>query len=516
MTSSSDPADDAVVRLPVPKAAPLSDGQHRDRENKRQPVKRDQLLALIEPANLWMSTEGEAFVSFEVENPQPHMEHWEVQSKVVEKWLFRRYYLDNGEAPSPIELSSAIGMMEARAHFSGLTYPVYLRVAEHEGSILVDLADDLWRAVQITSDGWKVISKPPVKFRRSKAMKPLPVPKRGGKIDDLRPFLNVASDDDFRLTVAWLLGALRAKGPYPVLVLTGEQGSSKTTFARVLRRLFDPSLPDTRALPRNDRDLMVTAVNNWGLCFDNLSGMTPWMSDALCRLATGAGFGVRQNYTDKEETLFDAARPIILNGITDFVYQQDLIDRIIILHLPSITDGARQAEADFWGEFERAWPPILGALFNVMAEALARLSTVQCERLPRMADFAKWIMAAEAALGWSDGAFLDAYEENRAMAASDAMEGHPVASGVINLVRKEKKWTGTASQLLEVLLLHVPSGQLQRGGPQMPKGPGQLSGALKRLKPALRREGVSIEVRRKHGGKRLIDIGWNGDDGDVG
>ena len=104
-----------------------------------------------------------------------------------------------------------------------------------------------------------------------------------------------------------------------MLVLSGEQGSAKSTFSGILRALVDPNTAPLRALPREDRDLFIAATNGHVLAFDNVSGLPAWLSDTLCRLATGGGFAVRQLYTDQDEVLFDATRPMILNGIEDFV-----------------------------------------------------------------------------------------------------------------------------------------------------------------------------------------------------
>jgi hypothetical protein len=166
-----------------------------------------------------------------------------------------------------------------------------------------------WRAIEIDTAGWRVIDKPPVRFRRAAGMRPLPMPVRGGSVDTLRSFLNVQSDNDFVLAVAWALAVLRNCGPYPVLILSGEQGSAKSTFSSILRALLDPNTAPLRALPREDRDLFIAASNGHVLAFDNVSGLPPWISDTLCRLATGGGFAVRQLYTDQDEVLFDASRP---------------------------------------------------------------------------------------------------------------------------------------------------------------------------------------------------------------
>src|SRR6185437_11944668 len=152
-------------------------------------------------------------------------------------------------------------------------------------------------------------------FRRSPGMLPLPVPERGGSIELLKPFLNLSNHNHFVLIVAWLLAALRPGGPYPLLAVSGEQGSAKTVLSKVLRALVDPNVAPVRALPRDERELMIAANNSHLLAFDNLSGLPPWLSDALCRIASGGSFPVRRLYTDDEEVVFQAERPVILNGI---------------------------------------------------------------------------------------------------------------------------------------------------------------------------------------------------------
>ncbi len=199
-------------------------------------------------------------------------------------------------------------MLEARAQFDAPERSVHVRVAEHDGHVFLDLADDHWRAVEIGSDGWRVNGCPPVRFRRPAGLLPLPLPQRRGALEQLASLLNLSSENDFVLVVAWLLGALRPSGPYPLLVISGEQGSTKTVLSKMLRALVDPNAAPVRALPRDERELFIAANNGHVLAFDNISRLRPWLSDALCRLASGGGFAVRQLYTDQDEVLFDAAR----------------------------------------------------------------------------------------------------------------------------------------------------------------------------------------------------------------
>jgi hypothetical protein len=111
-----------------------------------------------------------------------------------------------------------------------------------DDEIILDLCDDRWRAVVVRRGSWDVTDRPPVMFTRSNSMRPLPEPARGGKLTDLRAFLNLKSHDDWLLVAAWLAAAIRPSGPYPVLHPRGEQGTAKTTFGKMLRRLFDPNL----------------------------------------------------------------------------------------------------------------------------------------------------------------------------------------------------------------------------------------------------------------------------------
>src|SRR5262245_62799068 len=138
-------------------------------------------------------------------------------------------------------------------------------------------------------------------------MLPLPIPQPGGKLEPLAALLNLPSPDDLALVAAWLLAALRPGGPYPLLVVAGEQGAAKTTLAKMMRALVDPNVAPVRTLPGEERDLFIAANNGHVLAFDNLSALPPWLSDTLCRLASGGSFATRQLYTDGDEVLFEAA-----------------------------------------------------------------------------------------------------------------------------------------------------------------------------------------------------------------
>src|ERR1700758_1280347 len=345
------------------------------------------LIEMAPCEELFHTTAGTAFADIMVDG---HRETWPIRSRRFRGWLRRRYYQATGDAASAAEIRSALDLLEARAQFDGPERAVHVRIAEHADHIYLDLADERWRAVDIGPDGWRVIGCPPVRFRRPAGLLPLPAPERGGSIETLWSFVNLASRNDFVLIVAWLLAALRAAGPYPLLAISGEQGSAKTVLSKLLKALIDPNAAPVRALSREERELMIAANNGYVLAFDNLSGLPNWLSDALCRLATGGSFAVRRLYTDDEEVLFEAARPILLNSIEDVISRPDLGDRAIFLTLAPIGEEQRRPERELWREFEIARPHILAALLNAVAHGLRALGGVHLDRLPRMADFALW------------------------------------------------------------------------------------------------------------------------------
>jgi len=467
----------------------------------------DILVQLAEAAELFHAADSTGFADIRVGT---HRETWPIRSKGFKRWLTRRFFEETGKAPNSEALQSALNVVEARAHFDAPVRRIHLRVASLGDCLFLDLADPDWRAVEIRPAGWQIVDEPPVRFRRAAGMQPLPVPTRDGSVDDLRSFLNVGSERDFVLVVAWALAVLRDKGPYPVLVLSGEQGSAKSTFAAIMRKLLDPNSAPLRALPREDRDLFIAANNGHLLTFDNISGLPGWISDTLCRLATGGGFAVRQLYTDQDEILFDAERPVILNGIEDFVARPDLADRSILLTLQPIPDENRRSERELGAAFEEARPKILGALLDAVAAGIHRLPETCLSNAPRMADFAEWATACEGVL-WPPGSFLEAYAGNRDDAVDNVIESDPVASAVRAFATGRSRWTGTASQLLSDLA--GVTGDAVKKARSWPQTPRALSNRLRRAATFLRKANIDITFDRTgHRRSRTITIVSRADD----
>lgn len=467
-----------------------------------------ELISAAEKAELWHTPDGEGWASVAGQN-------YRILSPQFRHWLVERTYSRCGRVPPERTLADALRLIAAQAIYRGSERVVHLRVAEHKNAVYLDLADAKGRAVRITADKWVVVPAfaVPIKFHRPPGVRPLPEPSpsEGSEVSalsELRALLNLGSENDFRLLLTAMTAALRPRGPYPVLVINGEQGSAKSGLTRLIRALVDPNAVPFSGPPKNEGDLVARARNHHVVAFDNVSALKPDLADSLCRLATGGGLGGRKLYTDADEAVFEAQRPVILNGIPELAWRGDLADRAITFTLPPIEKGKHLSEEVLGERFEAARPAILGQLLDAMVAGMRRLPEVGARArrgelsLPRMADFAVWGMAVAPAFGWTEDAFLAAYEQNRKAGQLAVLEGDPLADALIRLVEGKGEWEGTATSLLKKLNSTNPSIRCFRG---WPRSPASLGTTIQRLKPLLGAVGIQVEADRSSA-KRSIRL----------
>lgn len=313
---------------------------------------------------------------------------------------------------------------------------------------------------------------------------------QGDGISKLKPYLNFESEEDYRLMIGWLLAAYNPDIACPILIFQGEQGSAKSTNTKVLRSLIDPSGAMINPTPREERSLVIQAQNSRVLCLDNLSGLNKWLSDALCRICTGTGFSTRRLYTNDEQQIFQVKRPIILNGIDDIATRGDLVDRSIILNLPTISASKRKDEREFWKEFKTDQPFILAAIYNAIAAGL-QADRPNLEELPRMADFAEWITRCESGLDWEKGSILNAYNANKDNAIETGLDGDYLAGSIRKILSTQSHYEGTATELVK----KIRGVSLDVDEKYLPTTR-TLKSRLTRLAPALRKIGIEWEYKR--------------------
>jgi len=459
-----------------------------------QPGQAQRLLEFSKNCELFRTPDGDCYATIPVNG---HREVWAIESSDFRNWLTGQYYRFSRKAPEERVLKQAVSTLVARAQFDGKTAPVFLRIGSAGGKVYLDLVNDAWEVVEIGPDGWRILTESPVYFRRSKKMKALPRPEKGSgpaDIELLRPFFNVESGEDFKLLIAFVINCFNPAGPYLVLVLYGEQGSSKSTTVKTLRCLVDPNEAPLRKEPRQSDDLMVSAIHNWVVAIDNMSHLPEWLSDDFCRLANGAGLSKRKHYSNDEEIVLDAKRPIILNGISEFVARGDLASRAIMLNLPAISGEKRRREVEYWSEFEKVYPRVLGRILSAVSAALRNEKAVRLDTQLRMADAWHWVTASEDAFGWDRGSMVAAFKDNLEAANETVLNSSLIYTYIRDLA--ELNWSGSASDLLSKLNSMAPALIYEGGWPRRARG---LTDQLRRLNPALRSAGFVVEFWKTTG-----------------
>lgn len=420
-----------------------------------------------------------------------------LDSRQFRDWLVAEFYHCTGQSPREQAVREALSTLAGLGRYRSECHEAHIRVAMHEGAYFLDVGEPGQSlAVKVEAGKWSITDDPPVRFIRPETLRPLPIPVHNGDINKLWEVANIPEDARL-LVLAWLVESLRPNTPFPILELIGEQGSAKSTTQAVLRRLIDPNACDLRAAPKCVDDIFVSAGVNWLVSYENISQLSAQMQDALCVLATGGGIAKRKLYSDAEETVINVKRPVVLNGISVAVTAQDLVDRTISVEAPAIS--ARAESTDIWNTFEAEYPRLLGALMDIMADALALLPHIALppSERPRLAEFARFGMAIAEAYGQSGGDFMSQFTSSRRESIARTIDASPVASAVMDWFQERggMKANLPLKELFADIERHKPANC--DAWPRSPKGFGD---ALRRNAPALRHFGIECKSQGKTGG----------------
>jgi hypothetical protein len=370
-----------------------------------------------------------------------------------------------------------------------------MRLGQTEQGFEIDICDESTKVIRVDKEGYR-LAEPTIPFIRTPEMKPLCEPEVGNGIDEFFRLLSIADSNDKKLIIAWLLSSMRPKPPYFILLLLGEQGSSKSTTSTALKYILDPSDIPLRSLSNSERDLVINLNKRRIVCFDNLSKISDNMSDALCRASVGNGFCTRKLYTDSDEVVFKPQNPMILNGINNIIERQDLISRSIVIELPSIKPENRITEKEFYTRLEDIRPKLLGELLKHASCSIANIESTTITHTSRMADAELWVAAAEQTLGWESGETSKLLETNQLAAIKYGLEAEPLSEVIIQFIASRtstEPWTGTATALLEELGSDLV--------PDIPKTANTLAFRLGRLVTALRMvANLEVQLNQRVGG----------------
>lgn len=488
-----------ITVTPAPQAAELKTVD--DGDEKESAATTLVKLAIKNSYELWHTPESEPYITIPINN---HREHFRISARSgkIRAWMGKLFNELQGKTAGVSAIADAINVLAGMALYDGPEYALYVRKAYVNGKIYVDIGDPSWRAVEISSDGWKIVNECPVKFKRSNNSLPLPLPEKGGEIEELRDLINAPTEENWVLLIAWLSQAFWCSGPYAHLYLRGTQGTAKSYMMATIKAIADPSLAIKRRMPKGERDTAIALASESIPCFDNMSGVDDEIADLLCVASTGGVSTKRALFTDDDEAIVKIKCPIIANGIEDLGQRGDLLDRTIVLDLEPITEEDRLTEKEIQIEIEKKKAKLFGCLLDMTVRGLENIDSTELSSPPRMADFAQWACAC---LGDASKRFISIYAKLRDEVKTDLVGTNPFPAAVLRLaIKLNGKWTGSAAELLSTL--NTQEGIYTVVPENWPVDAARLGSELRRFIPALEARGVKITFTRTGKSGRKIEI----------
>ena len=449
-----------------------------------------------------------------------------VRSKRFKNWLSYLMYQREEKGAGTEAVSAAVNVISGKCQCEGKSFKLYNRVAPGEdGNIYLDMADENWRAIKITKEGWEVVEQPPILFRRYKQQKALVIPLKPKSIEEAREFaarffnhVNVKDTVDSKnnklVLICTIICYLLPNIPHPVIIVYGPQGATKSYLFKLIRRTIDPSIVELLDLPHDKTEIIQQLDHNWLTFYDNLTYLSDEISNIFCRAATGAGFSKRELYSDDDDIIFDYKRCVGVNGINQVAKKGDLLDRGVLIELDKVNERKTEAEVDSNFEVDRA--AILGGFLTILSDALKRYPDVKVTEYQRLADFHRYGCAITEAYGATSAEFSKAYENKVENQTDETLNNSVIGLAVMGFLTTHfkknqetgkflnEKWEGTPAELLDTITETAVILRIQTGSTsEWPKNPQVFSRKLNDLIPALNKKGYEI-VSKKGTPRRII------------
>lgn len=373
---------------------------------------------------------------------------YRIRSTEIRMYISHIYYRATGKTINSNSLNEVLSALEGKARFEGKMHKLSVRVASKGEYIYYDLGNG--RAVKTGVDGWRIVKAPPL-FRRFNHQKSQVDPVAGGNPMKLFDFINIPKKHHLE-TLVTVISYLVAGIAHPIFHTHGPKGSAKSTSCDILKLIIDPSSLDRISSTTDRAEVIRQFSKHYMPVFDNVSKISSDFSDLLCMASTGGGMSKRTLYTDDDDHIYNFMICCVINGINLLVTKPDLLDRTILLHLARIKAADRKEENSHMLEFKAALPEILGGMFDVLSKAMAKYPKVSLDKLPRMADFAKWGYAIAEALGKGKGKqFLLDYQENIKRQNSEVLHNNSLCLSVTRLMDSHNEWKGTVKKAYDEL-----------------------------------------------------------------
>lgn len=480
---------------PVPVAPEAEGGRSRKRRDPASSSSLEhkegrgieRLLPMMDRFPLLRDGTGKTYIEVD-----KRLQPLDTRNPELTSYLLYLYYTVTGKHISKEAVNATVMILSAKARQEAPLIELFNRVGERDGSFYHDLKNG--RAVELSPGVWRITEAAPVYWHTFNHQQPQPDPQKGGSLWRFFDFCNVP--EEARLLVAVVIvSCFIPRISHPALHITGCQGSGKSFFSKLLKHLIDPSTAVLLTLPRKDEDFDLLLFRHHFVPLDNLSDLSPALSDRLCNVISGAILEKRLLFTDTDTALLPCNPVIAFNGITPLIKRADLLDRSITITLDRITPGERREERELWQAFEEAAPSILGGVFDTLARAMEIFPDVRLKSLPRLADFARWGFVIAEALGGRGNEFLKGYADNSAMQTADLHEQNTFLQAIVTRMEGTGHLEGNFREVLSILTELAAPGKNDRSFPSSPRS---FRGHLERIRVPLGDMGITFTMTDPH------------------
>lgn len=496
--SAAGPGADGSIPMPVDSDEGNGSGRGRGKPD-------DATVAIIQAR-----AAGDEF--FIDKDRQPHVRFrrradddkapWRVarlDSEAYRDTMRRRFHQEAVTKMLPKEqLGNALDLLAAEAREKQEERTIHLRSGMHGGKLYVDLGRGDGMVMEVDGDGWRVKPDSPVLFVEG-SRGALPFPETGGSIEMLAKHTPSLDRWGVQRVLAFCVSVFNPAGARTMLLFTGERGTNKSTLEDMTLALIDPPTgrQDGRfSFSNEERDLVIHALHNAVLSFDNLSSFSNREADWVCKLLTGTAFHIRKLYSNIEGQSFALKRPIVGTGIGTPSSRSDFLDRL--LPVETLVGSQRRTEEAVWEDFERDHAKLFGLVLTGVSHSLRARSLAGgavkggASNSVRLADVAAFVEGANEVLGLAPGEFTARLRGEQGSLQGEAVAGDPVGEALISYfsVPGNKPIDCTATELLTLLTNGVR--ERDRGWPNKFKARSHFE----RIAGGLRQHGISVEFRK--------------------
>ena len=410
------------------------------------------------------------------------------------------WYAQHQRVASSRERSDAADLLRVLSN-QNRGHPLRIRSAwfQDAGEVLIDPGDDSSEVIVVAAEGWSRAVRRDVLFRRARTFAALrvsdkPIGRKAG-FALLRSLLPFDDPDVAAVVVALLLTSWLGGAAQPVVLFVGAAGSGKTTTARFLALLVDPTTHQRGGpLPANEQAWKAVANTARVLMFDNTGRITAMVSDQLCRVSTGGEMTTRRLYTDDEAHVTELLAPVWLTSVEPEIFKGDLATRTVMLRLPGLDRDSRTGESELLRAQREAAPILTRFLLDLMVEVL-RLRDEESGHpsMHRLTELETVLRCVDRLLGTRG---VDRLGQAAADLATEIIEGNPVAQEVVgHLPEVEGEHSPTH---LHKLLTEAVGGERGRLPRNWPETPAVLSRRLSECGPELEQVyGIRLEWGRR-------------------